>query len=91
MKTHVVMYFVPDGTHLQWKIVEVDHDSAMVQAYKRFNPDWKNESEPNNQSLLDDFYRNAEVVAIVDAPMNMVELTHNSLVYKLPDIDPETA
>lgn len=91
MRTHVVMYFVPDGAHLQWKIVEEDHDAAMAQAYKRFNPDWRNESEPSNQTLLEDFYKNAEVVAIVNAPMNEVELTYHSLVYKLPDIDPETA
>jgi len=89
MKTHIVMYFVSDGSHLQWKIVEEDHDSAMVQAYKKFNPDWKNESDGSSQSLLEEFYRNAEVVAIIDTPMNNVELTYHSLVYKLPDIDPE--
>ena len=90
MKTHIVMYFTHDGAHQQWKIVEEDHDKAMQQAYKRFNPDWKNESEPNNKDLLEDFYRNAEVIAIIDAPMNSVELTYNSLVYVMPPIDPES-
>lgn len=89
MKTHIVMYFSHDGAHSQWKIVEEDHDGAMVQAYKKFNPDWRNESEPNNQGLLEEFYRNAEVVAIIDAPINCVDLTYHSLVYKMPGVDPE--
>ena len=83
------MYFSVDASHQIWKIVEDHHDKAMEAAYKKYNTDWKNESDPVNIDLMEDFYRNAEVVAIVDAPLNNIELVYHQLVYIMPEIDPE--
>ena len=60
----------------------------MIKAYRIYNPSWKSE-DPLDKALEEDFYRNAEVVAIVDTPMNNVELAYNKLVYTMPYIDPE--
>ena len=90
MKVHIVMYFSIDVAHQIWKIVEEDHDKAMLEAYKKYNVDWKNEDEPGNRDLKEDFYRNAEVVAIVDATSNTIQLVYHELVYIMPEIDPET-
>lgn len=89
MKTHIVMYFSSDSVHQIWKIVEEDHDKAVLEAYKRYNRDWNNESDPSNKELKEDFYRNTEVVAIVDGPLNSVVLTYHNLVYIMPEIDPK--
>ena len=78
-----------DSSHQIWKIVEEDHDKAMDRAYKIYNPDWKKEEEPNNITLKEDFYNNAEVVAIVDAPSNAIELVYHQLVYEMPINNPD--
>jgi hypothetical protein len=85
MKTYIVMYFdTLESCHQIYKIVEEDHDKAMLEAYKRYDKSWKS-PDSLNMEIMKDFYTNSEVVAIVDAPMNMVELTYHQLVYEMPN------
>ena len=77
-----------DDAHQIWKIVEEDHNAAMATAYKRYNTDWGKDDQLNKE-LEEDFYRNAEAIAIVDAPLNSIELVYHELVYTLPSVDPE--
>ena len=82
------MYFdTLESCHQIYKIVEEDHDKAMLEGYKRFNTSWKVD-DASNKDLKEDFYKNAEVVAIIDAPSNSIELTYNTLVYHMPEVLP---
>ena len=89
MKTYLIVYFDTLGTsHQVYKIVDENHDSAILAAYKKFNPDWKNNDE-GSKAIKEDFYFNSEVVAIIDAPSNKVVLAYKTLVYQMPQINPE--
>ena len=89
MKVYIVVYFSMDTAHQVYKIVEEDHDKAMLAAYKKYNTDWRNEADPANKDIKEDFYKNAEVVATVDAPLNTVDIVYHQLVYIMPEINPE--
>ena len=81
------MYFSIDTAHQIWKIVEEDHNIAIEKAYKSYNKDWANEKDSQNIELKLDFYKNAEVIAIVDAPINKIDIVYHELAYNMP-LDP---
>jgi hypothetical protein len=88
MKTYIIVYFGLENTHHVFKVVDADHDMAMHAAFKKYYSDWRS-ADPDSDAIREDFWRNAEVVAIVDAPMNDVDIVYGKLVYDMPPVDPE--